>query len=155
MGLDVWTGAGTLGLDGILFLADIGLAAGAKMEARMRPISRRSKSFLSSFRSDYWFSFGCLYSDSTLWSLSLYPRLSSSLAGCLRSTSRGPSMDQTSMLSYSDISPTLLVLSKFYFNVKQLYSLNNSSQSKILFFVYHGIAFALGFFYIYIWLGEP
>ena len=32
MGLDVWSGAGTLGLDGLLFLADIGLAAGAKME---------------------------------------------------------------------------------------------------------------------------
>ena len=32
MGLDLWTGAGTLGLDGLLFLADIGLAAGAKME---------------------------------------------------------------------------------------------------------------------------
>ena len=34
MGLDLWTGAGTLGLDGIYFLADIGLAAGAKMEVR-------------------------------------------------------------------------------------------------------------------------
>ena len=32
MGLDMWSGASTLGLDGILFLTDIGLAAGAKME---------------------------------------------------------------------------------------------------------------------------
>ena len=32
MGLDMWSGAATLGLDGLLFLADIGLAAGAKME---------------------------------------------------------------------------------------------------------------------------
>ena len=32
IGLDVWSGAGTLGLDGLLFLADIGLAAGSKME---------------------------------------------------------------------------------------------------------------------------
>ena len=32
IGLDLWSGAGTIGLDGIYFLADIGLAAGAKME---------------------------------------------------------------------------------------------------------------------------
>ena len=32
IGLDVWSGAGTLGLDGLLFLADIGLSAGSKME---------------------------------------------------------------------------------------------------------------------------
>ena len=32
IGLDLWSGAGTLGLDGLLFLADIGLAAGSKME---------------------------------------------------------------------------------------------------------------------------
>ena len=53
MGLDIWTGAGTLGLDGVLFLADIGLAAGAKMEARLKPITRKLKLFLSLFRSDY------------------------------------------------------------------------------------------------------
>ena len=46
MGLDVWSGAGTLGLDGLLFLADIGLAAGAKMEVTTSEEYLFSDSFL-------------------------------------------------------------------------------------------------------------
>jgi len=118
MGLDMWSGAATLGLDGLLFLADVGLAAGAKMEIRLLILI-------------WLFVFGFHIVISVL----VPPVLI--IVGWL----------------FDEYFKKAIHGPNFYVIILG-YIANTASfdHSKLLFFIYHGIAFALGLFYIYIWL---
>ena len=152
--LDSWTGNHTMGIAGILVLADIGLAAGAKLEVHFsdKTIGLRGSLLPGPVA----------YSDLDvcLWILDLYLHNSPPSSNLNWLDFHGGTGEKSHWIR----SKLLHIHSESHHQHQQYQVCQNrdsyfktsetsiNSQSKILYFSYHAVSWLLGWFYLYIWL---
>ena len=150
IGLDLYTAAATLAMDGILVLADIGLAAGAKLRVSRTEFIFCSANYFGEVRLlllAWLFLFGL----HILVSVVVPPLVIA--VGFTASTFFADSAAGSSGNHFTFLLHFIANIDSYRFGCQHYYG-NESvcyRKSHIMFFVYHSVVFLLGLFYIYIW----